>query len=267
VEDLLRSLFNDRLLRQHGRWFTEIVPGARIAGRTQKTRVYALTAFPTPTNAWKLGLWREFHTAHSNWAIAAEEEAPTTGRLHQHWVFHLTDAPETSFITALFPEFHFEGIPEDAPRRIQKAIEYATKGGNIVFSSGTVPQALPAIRRTESDLRWEQILTLTEAGNTRQVRALFPKECARNFTHLEMLAARAAFARRPRETLEDRELLRKNLYIWGDSWTGKSFWCNHIAGENAILKKQNKWWEGSSSEDPPTGIIWGDLQQLLNFNW
>jgi predicted ATPase with chaperone activity len=45
-----------------------------------------------------------------------------------------------------------------------------------------------------------------------------------------MLAARAAFARRPRETLEDGELLRKNISMWGDPGTGKSFWCNQLAG-------------------------------------
>jgi hypothetical protein len=203
------------LLKQHGRWFTAVSPGARIAGRTQKARVYKLTAYPTPTNTWKLAIWRDFHTHHSDWAIAGEEEAPTTGRIHQHWVFRLTDTPETTFIMHIFPEFHYEGIPEDAPRRIQSAIEYAIKGGNNVFQNGAVPQPLPAVRRTESDLRWEEILRLTEAGEMRQVRNLFPKEYARNFTHLEMLAARAAFTRRPRETLEDGELLRKNIYICG----------------------------------------------------
>jgi hypothetical protein len=61
--------------------------------------------------------------------------------------------------------------------------------------------------------------------------------------------------------------VNKNLSIWGDPGTGKTYWGHSLCGEFPILKGQNKWWDGTFSEVPPTGILWNDVQPLTGFNW
>jgi hypothetical protein len=54
------------------------------------------------------------------------------------------DIAKNQWVTTIFPEFHYEGIPEDEPKRVQRAIEYASKSGNIVFSNGPRTPTTPA---------------------------------------------------------------------------------------------------------------------------
>jgi hypothetical protein len=111
------------------------------------------------------------------------------------------------------------------------------------------------------------MIELTEAERLQEIRRRFPREYVAKLAHMEIIATRDAFARRPRKPLKEEDLICKNLFLWGDPGTGKTYWGHALCGEFPILKGQNKWWDGTFSEVPPTGILWNDAQPLSVFNW
>jgi hypothetical protein len=64
----------------------------------------------------------------------------------------------------------------------------------------------------------------------------------------------------------EKDPFNRNLLLWGDPGTGRTYWDHALCAEFAVLRGQNKWSDGPFSEVPPTGILWNDVQPLGEFN-
>jgi hypothetical protein len=203
----------------------------------------------------RLAIFNKDLSDHAVWAIGASEFCPTTHRQHLNYVFKLAENPVLSYLTAISHSIHIETIPDHEEKRIRRAITYATTNNYLEFQLGPVPDPNPPrtalTHRSEMGSDNRPRRGKTASGNSTG----FPREYVDKLTHLEMIAMRVAFAGRQLEPLEEEDLINKNLFVWGDPGTGKTYWAHTLCGEFPILKGQNKWWDGTFSEVPPTGIL------------
>jgi hypothetical protein len=62
------------------------------------------------------------------------------------------------------------------------------------------------------------------------------------------------------------ELVQKDVFILGDSRTGKTYWANEPGG-GPIFQLQNKSCDRWPVEIAPSHLIWNEIRPLTEFNW
>jgi hypothetical protein len=140
----------------------------------------------------------------------------------------------------LFPAIHIGTIPDHDEKRTQAAIVYATKNHQVGLQHGPVPDTAEPEHIAPCDQRWLQIIEMAEEGRLQEILRRFPREYVAKLAHIEIIATRAALARRPCEPLSKDDLIHRNLFLWGDPGTGKTYWGYALCGEFPILKGQDK---------------------------
>jgi hypothetical protein len=93
----------------------------------------------------------------------------------------------------------------------------------------------------------------------------YPGEYLRYRATLNNIATEERMKELTAEANQGVPLKQKNVYIYGDPGTGKSWLAREACGPRAYLKAQNKWFDGLREET--TGLVWNDLQDMKGFNW
>jgi hypothetical protein len=194
--------------------------------------------------------------------IGGREECPTTGRLHVHAVCDFADPYLYRWLKYVFPDINIKNNVKSKP----KAIAYAQKGGQVVWETRkpTSWEETP-IPKMSSHEKAAEILRLAEDGDSETIRAKYPGEYLRMHSTISKLLASSTlkkYQERPNRTID---LPNKNLFIWGDAGTGKTWLAREICHPRPYFKGQNKWWDGW--DNTYTGIVFNDLTMGTGFNW
>jgi hypothetical protein len=240
------------------------VQGIRINGRRQcEAKTLLLTYFPQyKWDGEELKSWTE---EHCQYVIAGVETCPRTGREHVHAVCDFASHKDYKWLKHVFPTIN---IKTDLKSR-KKAVQYVVKGGQAAWElnkagSWRLPENVP--KKTSRREVAGEILKLAREGKIEEIATCYPDEYFRYHGIIQKEAANAELARlraRPKITINLRE---KNLFIWGDAGTGKSWLADEICGPRAYAKSQNKWWDGWDNS-VYSGIIFNDLDLRQGFNW
>jgi hypothetical protein len=265
-EQLVRWAVQEKVIEQIKNYerLGKPVQGFRINGRRQsEAKTLLLTYFPRyKWDGEELKAWTQ---DHCQYAIAGVETCPQTGREHVHVVCDFDSHKDYRWLKQVFPSIN---IRTDLKSR-KKAVQYVVKGGHAAWEHNkagswrmteTVPKK-SSRREVAAD-----ILRLAREGKLEEITDKYPDEYFRYHGIIQKEAANAELARlraRPKITIDLKE---KNLFIWGDAGTGKSWLADEICGPRAYSKSQNKWWDGWDNSIY-TGIIFNDLDLRQGFNW
>jgi hypothetical protein len=102
-------------------------------------------------------------------------------------------------------------------------------------------------------------------GRVDEIVDKYPEEYMRHTPTILKEAADAELARAQSQPNELVDLRRKNMFIWGDAGTGKTWLAREICKPRPYMKGQNKWWCGWNQRY--TAIIFNDLTTSTGFNW
>jgi hypothetical protein len=120
-------------------------------------------------------------------------------------------------------------------------------------------------KKRDSNERAAEILRLAGEGDLNTIRNEFPGEYIRSHATIHKLVAEAVlkkFQERPNNAVD---LKNKNLFLWGDPGTGKTWLARKMCQPRPYCKSQNKWWDGF--DETYTAIIFNDLTTSTRFNW
>ena len=173
------------------------------------------------------------------WIIYGHEEAPETGTKHLQGAICFQGRRDFNALQKLF-KWHIEvmrGTPQDSKT-------YCTKEDPLhYFESGEMPKST-RISSEEKKIDWEEIYQLAIEGKFEEIRR---DVFLRYYKNLKQLY----FDNREdsdMNEMDNQELKKHFLWIWGPTGTGKSHTARRIAKElgceKPYLKGLNKWWNG-----------------------
>jgi hypothetical protein len=217
--------------------------------------------------------WIDWISSQAGFAKAATENAPQTGKVHFHIYMEFPNQEVGKWLMNIWPEVHI-----DVVRSPRKAIEYVLKGGNIwdVYGIGlcTGPIETPAtvgekVRHHSSGAdKWHEILHAIENDELETIKSKCPHEWICYHSTICKMHAESIVRKMMIENAagpQSVDLKEKNLFLWGDAGTGKSYIARSRAGPNPYYKLQCKWWDGWDRDN--TGIIWNDVVPFAGLNW
>jgi hypothetical protein len=221
-----------------GRKISKPEPGVRINGRRKcESRTLLLTYFPEwEYDGENLRAWTDIHCEY---AIAGIERCPKTNKEHVHVLCEFTSEREYKWLKYVFPTVN---IRNDLKNR-NKAIEYVTKNGPPAWEinkAGSWRLGQKPVKKSKREIAGE-VLQLAREGKVDEIARLYPDEYLHHHGVITKEAASAQLARlreRPKRQVNLRE---KNMFIWGDAGTGKSWLADNICGPRPYMKTQNKW--------------------------
>jgi hypothetical protein len=243
-------------------------PGIKISGRGIKNDTLLLTIFPKSTQ-----MEEDIQTWFRNkarYSIAGREICPETGRQHLHVYAEFEDETRYDWIQVLWREIHIDPVKRTAIDK-RRAKEYTTKEADIQWEEGEQSDLLNREEENQrttkepSENKYTNIIKMVEEGNLDEVKIRYPGEYLRMHGQLERLATRALLRQAQTSEIQPMDPKEKNIYLWGDPGTGKTFLARQRCGAKPFNKQQNKWFDGLDGES--TGMIWNDLQPLPGFNW
>ena len=124
-------------------------------------------------------------------------------------------------------------------------------GAHIAKCRGTAEQNIKYIESHHPDLIWEIGERPKGNENINESWDKFIEDIHNGCVDKDskMYARYHTYAdRRMAELKEHRDyegdLKDKNLWIWGPSRTGKTYWARHFSDEKKYVKPINKWWDG-----------------------
>lgn len=172
------------------------------------------------------------------WIIFGHEEAPETGTKHLQGAVCFEGKRDFNALQKLF-KWHLEimhGSPQDSKT-------YCTKEDPLhYFESGEMPKGRLTSKSKKID--WEEVYQLAIEGKFEEIRR---DVYLRYYKNLKQLY----FDNRVDSDMNDmdnKELKKHFLWIWGPTGTGKSHTARRIASElgcdKPYLKGLNKWWNG-----------------------
>jgi hypothetical protein len=243
------------------RRFQKPVGGVRIdRNRPCESKTLLLTFFPKYDD--DIDCLKNWCAEKCEASIAGREECPTTGRVHIHAVCDFPDPFAYRCLKHVFPEINIK----NNVRSRQKAISYMQKDGTIVWDvrkpTSWVEARQPKMSANE---KAADILRLAEEGDSESIRGKYPGEYLRMHLTISKLLATSTlkkYQERPNRTID---LPNKNLFVWGDAGTGKTWLAREICHPRPYFKGQNKWWDGW--DNTYTGIVFNDLTTGTGFNW
>jgi hypothetical protein len=216
--------------------------------------------------------WSGWTAGRAGYAKAATEVAPETGKVHFHIYLEFPDSEVGKWICNIWPTVHIDQV-----RNPLKAVAYVLKGGDEwpIAATGLCTGPLEktpcphgGTRGSTADEKWAQILQAIENDDLDTIKFKYPREWICHQQTLMKMHAQARIKSMLAENAARRtstNLKEKNLFLWGDAGTGKTYLARDRSGRQPYYKLQCKWWDGW---DPQyTGIIWNDVVPFAGFNW
>jgi hypothetical protein len=217
--------------------------------------------------------WCGWCRPRAGYVKAATETCPETGRIHFHLYLEFPDDEKGKWMLNIWPDVHIDVVRSPA-----KAVAYVIKDGDVWEVAGTGrcngPLEAPAAQGQKvagschmAD-KWHGILYAIEHDDLDGIKERWPHEWITHHTTICKMHAEAMMQTMMRQNAEARisvDFKAKNLFLWGDAGTGKSFIARDRSGSNPYYKLQCKWWDGFTKTN--TGIIWNDVVPFAGFNW
>jgi hypothetical protein len=239
---------------------TKPKPGIRISGRhLQTSKTLFLTFFPEFDD--DIELLQEWVIEKCEYSVAGVEQCPKTGRTHVHVVCEFQDPHSYRWLKYIFPTIN---IDADV-RHKTRAIKYVQKVQLLWEDRKETAWSHAPEQKLDSKARAAEILRLANDGDIKSIQAQFPNEYLRNHATIHKLVSESVLKRFQERPNHGIDLKNKNLFLWGDPGTGKTWLARNMCQPRPYCKSQNKWWDGF--DDTYTGIIFNDLTTSTGFNW
>lgn len=173
----------------------------------------------------------DFKKLECKWICIAKEEAPTTGTKHLHICIAFEFQKCFSTLKKLFPRADIEKMKGTCAQ----ARNYATKGNEILFENGTIPQGSSNISTT-----FKEMVQQAKEGSIDQESLMFCRyeRFFRRFFPSDL-------------TIYSGDLESKNAWLYGRTGTGKSSLVRNYAiarGYRVYNKLANKWWDNYTDQ-------------------